>query len=66
MVMATNMSIGMSAVIVLHWSARTPPGQHPAHVRRDVRPFLVLLAPYPAGWLGTDTFFNDGALDWTR
>jgi hypothetical protein len=59
MVMATNMSIGMSAVMLLR--------------RHGIRstllmcasmyaPFLVLLAPYGAGWLGADTYFTAGHL----
>jgi flagellar biosynthetic protein FliP len=59
MVMATDMSIGMSAVMLLR--------RH--HLHSTLRmcaamyaPFVVLLAPYSAGWLSADVYFNTGHL----
>ena len=59
MVMATNMSSGMGAVMLLR--------RH--HLQSTLlmcaamyAPFLVLLAPYAAGWIGAGTYFDVGHL----
>jgi len=59
MVMATNMSLGMGAVMLLR--------RHHVHntlvmCAAMYAPFVVLLAPYSAGWLGADAYFNAGHL----
>jgi hypothetical protein len=59
LVMATNMSIGMSAVMLLRGHRL---GSTLLMCAAMYAPFLLLLAPYSAGWLGADTFFNAGHL----
>lgn len=59
MVMATDMSIGMSAVMVLR-------GHHLVSTllmcSAMYAPFLALLVPYRAGWLGADAYIDAGHL----
>ena len=59
MVMATNMSIGMSAVMLLR---RHDLNSTLLMCAAMYAPFVVLLAPYSAGWLSADAYFNTGHL----
>jgi hypothetical protein len=59
LVMATNMSIGMAAVML---ARRHDPRSTLTMCAAMYVPFLALLVPYSAGWLDAGAFFDLGHL----